>query len=314
MNVEFLVILGKTIKRRVPLRLPAVLGRSRSADITVTHPLISRRHCEIYADNGLLMVRDLTSLNGTMVGGRHIKSAPLLPNGEFTIGSLTFRVVYEYNGKLESVPAPRYLDEAAVTARPELRDEPADVVEARSRSDVDAALPPSSADLSDSGEMAVPNFMELADANPEAVFPPLPAAPIAQAGPRLPSAGFHNQPTRPLASAMDEPLEVDSSLQSGCHRKESPWAGGPPLVMRPLGALDDSAGKALRALPEAISAAKAKPSARQEPPTEMPPSSQKPSAPQTPRASEEPPANPPQKPSYSEEIDPEFGSFLDGLG
>ena len=321
MNVEFLVILGKTIKRRVPLRLPAVLGRSRGADVTVTHPLISRRHCEIYADHGLLMVRDLTSLNGTMVGGRRIESAPLLPNGEFTIGSLTFRVVYEYDGKLESVPTPRYLDDADATAGPEFRDEPADAVEAPRQSKVDAALPASLGNLSDSGEVAAPNFMELADADPEAVLPPspsapLPAPPIARAGPRPPSDGLHNRPASPSVSAMDDPLEVDSSLQSGCHRKESPWAGGAPLAMRPLGALGDSAGKALPTSPaapsEAISAERAKPSAQQEPSTGMPPSPQ-PSAPEKPRGPEKPPANPPRKPSYGEEIDPEFGSFLEGL-
>ena len=86
--------------------MPAVVGRSRDADVTVTHPLISRRHCEISENNGLLMLRDLASLNGTMIGGRRIESAPLLPDAEFTIGPLTFRVLYEYDGDLESVPAP----------------------------------------------------------------------------------------------------------------------------------------------------------------------------------------------------------------
>lgn len=38
MNAKLLVILGKTIRRNVALQLPAVLGRSREADIKVTHP------------------------------------------------------------------------------------------------------------------------------------------------------------------------------------------------------------------------------------------------------------------------------------
>ena len=37
--------------------------------------------------------------------------APLLPDAEFTIGPVTFRVLYEYDGDLESVPDTRFLDE-----------------------------------------------------------------------------------------------------------------------------------------------------------------------------------------------------------
>ena len=38
MNAKLLVVLGTTTKREVTLQLPAVLGRSREADITVPHP------------------------------------------------------------------------------------------------------------------------------------------------------------------------------------------------------------------------------------------------------------------------------------
>ena len=47
MNAKLVVVTGKTSKRIVELDLPCVLGRSREADVTVAHPLISRRHCEI---------------------------------------------------------------------------------------------------------------------------------------------------------------------------------------------------------------------------------------------------------------------------
>ena len=112
MNAKLLVVIGNTTKREVALQLPAVLGRSREADITVAHPLISRRHCELSEENGLLMLRDMALLNGTMIGGRRIELAALLPDGEFTIGPLTFRVLYEYDGNLESVPETRFVDAA----------------------------------------------------------------------------------------------------------------------------------------------------------------------------------------------------------
>ena len=106
MKAKLIVVLGKTTKRVVVLHLPAVLGRSRQADVTVAHPLISRRHCEISENNGLLILRDLASLNGTMIGGRRIELAPLLPDEEFTIGPLTFRVLYEYSGDRNRFPLP----------------------------------------------------------------------------------------------------------------------------------------------------------------------------------------------------------------
>jgi predicted component of type VI protein secretion system len=88
------------------LKLPTVIGRSREATLTIAHPMISRRHCEVYEADGLLMVRDLGSLNGTVVGGQRIKEAPLPPDGEFSIGPLTFRAQYHYDGKLDGLPAP----------------------------------------------------------------------------------------------------------------------------------------------------------------------------------------------------------------
>lgn len=101
MLATLIVVGGKATKGKVPLDLPMVIGRSRSADLTVAHPMVSRRHCEIYDSSGLLMVRDLDSLNGTLVAGRKISEAALRPNDEFSVGPLTFRVDYEYSAEVE---------------------------------------------------------------------------------------------------------------------------------------------------------------------------------------------------------------------
>ena len=103
MRATLIVVGGKATKGRVSLDLPIVIGRSRSADLTVAHPMISRRHCEIYDSSGLLMVRDLDSLNGTSVAGQKISEAALRPDDEFTVGPLTFRVDYEYSAEIEAV-------------------------------------------------------------------------------------------------------------------------------------------------------------------------------------------------------------------
>jgi pSer/pThr/pTyr-binding forkhead associated (FHA) protein len=124
MQPKLIVVGGKASKREVSLKLPCTIGRSREADLTVAHPMVSRKHCEAFERAGLLMVRDLGSLNGTYVGGCRIREAPLPPNKEFTVGPLTFRVKYEYSGDLgvlppvipaEEAPAPQA---AAASAQP----------------------------------------------------------------------------------------------------------------------------------------------------------------------------------------------------
>ena len=106
MKVKLIVVAGKTSKRRIAFSPPIIIGRGGDADLTVVHPMISRLHCQVFEVDGLLMVRDLGSLNGTCVGGLRIKEAPLCPDAEFTVGPLIFRVQYQYDGDLDSVPAP----------------------------------------------------------------------------------------------------------------------------------------------------------------------------------------------------------------
>ncbi|HLA85403.1 MAG TPA: FHA domain-containing protein [Thermoguttaceae bacterium] len=104
MQAKLIVVGGKANKREVVLNLPATIGRSRDADLTVGHRMISRQHCEAYLADGVMMIRDAGSLNGTYVGGRRIREAPLLPGSKFTIGPITFRVSYEFSGDRSKLP------------------------------------------------------------------------------------------------------------------------------------------------------------------------------------------------------------------
>jgi hypothetical protein len=110
MDAKLQVISGNASKDLIPLNLPSTIGRGKEAGLTIAHPLISRQHCRLYEANGLLMVQDAGSTNGTFVGGRRIREAPLPPETEFSIGPLTFRVKYQYAGDLSKLPAPVYAD------------------------------------------------------------------------------------------------------------------------------------------------------------------------------------------------------------
>ncbi len=107
MEVTLSVIRGKVNRGEIAFHPPAVLGRSREADLTIAHPMISRQHCELFEVDGLLMVRDLESLNGTVVLNRRILESPLRPDDSFSVGPLMFRVRYQYDGDLTAVPPPK---------------------------------------------------------------------------------------------------------------------------------------------------------------------------------------------------------------
>lgn len=82
---------GKTVVVRP--RLPSVIGRGHAADLKVPDSKTSRRHCELYEYEGQLAVRDLGSVNGTVVNGHRIDQDTLLSTGDtLTIGNVTFRV------------------------------------------------------------------------------------------------------------------------------------------------------------------------------------------------------------------------------
>ena len=100
MEAKLVVIHGDVQVQQYELQLPAVIGRSRSTDVRLGHPLVSRQHCEVFEVEGLLMVRDLGSLNGTFVGDTRIadEALPIRPGDSFTVGPVTFRAEYLMHG------------------------------------------------------------------------------------------------------------------------------------------------------------------------------------------------------------------------
>ena len=69
-----------------------LVGRSEECDVRLEHKSVSKIHCVIVKTDGLLMVRDLGSTNGTRVNGQRIRRAALLPNDQVMIASFKFRV------------------------------------------------------------------------------------------------------------------------------------------------------------------------------------------------------------------------------
>src|ERR1700761_6559735 len=69
-----------------------VVGRREFCDVVIRHHSLSKRHCVLVKTDGLLVIRDLATTNGTKVKGQKIRWAALLPDDRITLGSIKFRV------------------------------------------------------------------------------------------------------------------------------------------------------------------------------------------------------------------------------
>ncbi len=79
------------------LTKPEVLvGRHSEADIRLTLPDISRRHCRFAFADGLWRVFDLSSLNGLFVNNQRLQEAAIFHGDRIKIGSLTFEAQLNY--------------------------------------------------------------------------------------------------------------------------------------------------------------------------------------------------------------------------
>jgi pSer/pThr/pTyr-binding forkhead associated (FHA) protein len=90
-----------------------VVGRRGYCDVVIDDPSLSKRHCVLVKTDGLLVVRDLASTNGTKVKGQRIRWAALLPDDRLTLGGYKVRV---YLGP-DDAPGPSELAQRAAPER-----------------------------------------------------------------------------------------------------------------------------------------------------------------------------------------------------
>lgn len=75
-------------------RGPNLLGRAAECTVTLDHPTVSGRHCEILVSEFGVRVRDLGSSNGTLVDGVPVSPEADLRDGQvLTLGDLRLRAV-----------------------------------------------------------------------------------------------------------------------------------------------------------------------------------------------------------------------------
>jgi pSer/pThr/pTyr-binding forkhead associated (FHA) protein len=99
-----------------------LVGRKEDCDVRVDHKSISKLHCVLVKTEGLLLLRDLGSTNGTRVNGQRVRRAALLPNDQIQLASLRYTVQVvteepspapdEYTQQLDGKELARLIDKA----------------------------------------------------------------------------------------------------------------------------------------------------------------------------------------------------------
>lgn len=179
MEITLVVAEGKTNKKSITLSLPAIIGRSRQATLTVGHPKISRQHCELAEQDGSVMVRDRGSLNGTFINGQQVKESLVQPGEKLSVGPLTFVVLYQ---------SPQADTEPNVMLRVQDGDAPA---EAQGDDEFDSQESPSrgSSESAGTGQGSTefPGPELSGDSNADEIAPPVPFVDLDDHGGNTPS-------------------------------------------------------------------------------------------------------------------------------
>src|SRR5262249_52854099 len=74
----------------------ATLGRARGCTVRIPSSEISRQHCRLRMENGIVTVEDLESINGTFLNGLRVRRIESVhPGDRLTLGPVTLVVEYE---------------------------------------------------------------------------------------------------------------------------------------------------------------------------------------------------------------------------
>ncbi len=104
-----------------------LFGRDEACDVRLDQKGISKIHCVVVKTDGLLLVRDLGSTNGTRVNGQRVRRAALLPNDQMSIANVAFQVKFGVELEEELAPLPAAAEAAPAGKLPARRNALPDV-------------------------------------------------------------------------------------------------------------------------------------------------------------------------------------------
>ena len=95
-----------------------ILGRRPDCDLCIPLQVVSRRHCQLSQDDGLLKIRDLSSSNGTFLNGEKIDEEALAkPGDSLQVGPLAFTIQIDGQPPQNEISA---MDTAIIQPSPDI--------------------------------------------------------------------------------------------------------------------------------------------------------------------------------------------------
>ena len=82
---------GKPIELAKPV---TIVGRGEFVDIPFDNKSVSKQHCILVRTDGLVLIRDLGSTNGTRVNGQRVRRGALLPNDQIAFANFKYILKY----------------------------------------------------------------------------------------------------------------------------------------------------------------------------------------------------------------------------
>ncbi|HWG45390.1 MAG TPA: FHA domain-containing protein [Gemmataceae bacterium] len=97
MNVRLVMERKRKQVWTAQLRGPeTTLGRAKGSTIRIPSSEVSRLHCRLRIEKGVVTVEDLESINGTFLNGVRVRDIEMVrPGDRLTVGPATFVVEYE---------------------------------------------------------------------------------------------------------------------------------------------------------------------------------------------------------------------------
>jgi pSer/pThr/pTyr-binding forkhead associated (FHA) protein len=133
MDLTLKVLTGRNAGQVVRVPVPKFLiGRSDDCHLRPHSDLISRHHCAILIDNGVVAIRDFNSRNGTFVNGEKVVGQTTLKTGDkVSVGQLVFEIHASHGDPIQRKPKVKDVRDAAarVAASSTTRDEDTDVAQ-----------------------------------------------------------------------------------------------------------------------------------------------------------------------------------------
>ncbi len=80
-----------------------VVGRGEFVDIPFENKSVSKQHCILVRTDGLVLIRDLGSTNGTRVNGQRVRRGALLPNDQVAFAN--FKYILKYSDTVAEAQA-----------------------------------------------------------------------------------------------------------------------------------------------------------------------------------------------------------------